>query len=53
VAFDRLDGEGLPMLRGRVAASPRVGPVRRLRRVVGVVLNPPPDRRTRAATGLR
>jgi uncharacterized protein (TIGR03083 family) len=54
VAFDRLEGDGLPMLRERVAAPPRVGPVRRLRRVIGVVLNPPPpDRRTRAATGPR
>jgi uncharacterized protein (TIGR03083 family) len=45
-----LSGEGVPVLRQRVATQGKLGPLRRLARPLGVLLNPPPpDRRSRRA----
>lgn len=50
VAFDQLDGDGVPLLRERVKAQPRLGPLRRLAAPIRVLTNPPQrDRRSRHA----
>lgn len=50
VAFDDLDGDGVPLLRQRIASQPRVGPARRTARALGVLVHPPPKaRRSREA----
>jgi uncharacterized protein (TIGR03083 family) len=50
--LDALEGDGLPLLRQRVAAPPPRGPLERLKTVVKVVVDPPPpDRRSRNALG--
>lgn len=52
VGLDALEGEGLPLLRERVAAPPPRGPLERLKTVVKVVVDPPPvERRSRDAIG--
>jgi hypothetical protein len=52
VAFDQLDGDGVPLLRQRVTSPPRIGPGQRMGGVLGVLVNPPPrERRSRLAVG--
>jgi uncharacterized protein (TIGR03083 family) len=52
IAFDDLDGDGVPTLRRRVLSPPATGPGRRLLSVVDVLVNPPPrERRSRRAEG--
>ncbi|MEU4442872.1 maleylpyruvate isomerase family mycothiol-dependent enzyme [Actinosynnema sp. NPDC050801] len=52
VGLDALEGEGLPLLRERVAAPPPRGALERLMTVVKVVVDPiPADRRSRNALG--
>jgi uncharacterized protein (TIGR03083 family) len=49
-AFDELHGDGVPLLRQRVASTPKFGPVRRMMAPAMVLLKPPPrDRRSRRA----
>ncbi|MER5263761.1 maleylpyruvate isomerase family mycothiol-dependent enzyme [Actinosynnema sp. NPDC002837] len=52
VGLDALEGDGVPLLRERVAAPPPRGPLERLKTVLNVVVDPPPaDRRSRDAVG--
>lgn len=52
VPFDDLDGDGVPVLRDRVASAGKAKPTRRLAAVLNVLTKPPPpDRRSRRATG--
>lgn len=52
VGLDALEGDGLPLLRDRVAAPPPRGPLERLKTVVKVVVDPlPRERRSRDALG--
>ncbi|MEU4744402.1 maleylpyruvate isomerase family mycothiol-dependent enzyme [Actinosynnema sp. NPDC023658] len=52
VGLDALEGDGLPLLRERVAAPPPRGTLERLKSVVRVVVDPPPpERRSRGAVG--
>lgn len=51
-AFDRLDGDGVPLLAQRVTVPPRPGPARRLGLVLDVLVHPAPaSRRSRGAVG--
>jgi uncharacterized protein (TIGR03083 family) len=46
VAFDDLDGDGVPLLRHRVTSPPRTAPGRRIARALGVLASrPPPEPR--------
>jgi uncharacterized protein (TIGR03083 family) len=50
VGFEGLEGDGVPLLRERVAAPPPRGPLERLKTVVKVVVDPlPKERRSRDA----
>jgi hypothetical protein len=50
IAFDKLDGDGVSLLRQRVATQPKPGPLRRLAVPLRVLTNPPHrDRRSRHA----
>jgi uncharacterized protein (TIGR03083 family) len=52
VALDELDGDGVPVLRRRLATATGGTPVRRVATVVDVLVHPqPPERRSRQATG--
>jgi uncharacterized protein (TIGR03083 family) len=52
VALDRLDGDGVALLRQRLLPAPRPGALRRLSAPLRVLLTPPPkDRRSRRAVG--
>ncbi|XVS62662.1 maleylpyruvate isomerase family mycothiol-dependent enzyme [Actinosynnema sp. CA-299493] len=51
VGLDALEGDGVPLLRERVATPPPRGTLERLKAVVKVVLDPPPpNRRSRNAS---
>ncbi|WP_158841097.1 maleylpyruvate isomerase family mycothiol-dependent enzyme [Saccharothrix deserti] len=50
--FAELAGDGLSVLRQRVAAPPPRGPAQRLKTVINVLVDPPPpERRSRSAAG--
>jgi uncharacterized protein (TIGR03083 family) len=54
VAFDELDGDGVPVLRSRVTTAAKATLPRRLATVLNVVVSPQPqDRRSRDAVGDR